>query len=158
MLSRMKSILRDKGYVLYTRRYEMNIVGVRSKSTKANAFDDEMHVFFKTSPLKWEYHVFRMTTDPGTFWLENPMQERGTAILAQGQYVDAYQIGLHLGKYFALVQRKPVTIIRDYDRNAWLDFRNGRKETGLFGINIHRAMSSGSTQDGDKFFAACTVV
>jgi len=85
------------------------------------------------------------------------MQPQGTAILAQGQYVNAYQIGMHQGKYKALVQMAPVTIMRDYDRNARLDFLNGRKDTGIFGINIHRAMAKGKTKVIDKFSAGCQV-
>ena len=154
---RVKSILRQKGFVLNTRPYELNIVGIRSRIVLSNRFDYEIHVFYKSKPLKWSYHIFKATTDPGTFWLKNPMQPQGTAILAQGQYVNAYQIGLHLGKYKALVQVAPVTIMRDYDRNAMLDFFNGRKDKGLFGINVHRAMSKGKTKFIDKYSAGCQV-
>lgn len=157
MLSRIKSILKRNGYRLYTRPFELNIVGLRSKSIRANQFDDELHVFYMVDDKKWAYHYFKITTDPGTYWLSNPAMEHGTAILSQGQYVDAYAIGKHQGKYEALVQVKPVTVIRDYDRNAILDFRNGRKETGLFGINIHRANSAGSTVEIDKYSAGCQV-
>jgi hypothetical protein len=52
------------------------------------------------------------------------LQPKSTAILAQGQYKGAYKIGLHQGKYKALVEAKPITVIRDYDRNAKLDFKN----------------------------------
>jgi hypothetical protein len=85
------------------------------------------------------------------------MHPQGTAILMQGQYKDAYQIGLHRGQYYALVQRNPVTVIRDYDRNAILDFQNGRKDTGLFGINIHRALINGTTKTVDNYSAGCQV-
>lgn len=66
-------------------------------------------------------------------------------------------MGLHRGKYLALVQRKPVTIMRDYDRDASLDFYNGKKTTGLFGINVHRANSTGRTKTVDKYSAGCQV-
>ena len=157
ILPRVKSILRQKGFVLNTRPYELNIVGIRTRSVVPNRFDDEIHVFYKAKPFKWNYHIFKATTDPGTFWLENPMQPQGTAILAQGQYANAYKIGLHLGKYKALVQVAPVTIMRDYDRNAKLDFFNGRKDTGLFGINIHRASAQGTTKFINKYSAGCQV-
>jgi hypothetical protein len=85
------------------------------------------------------------------------MHPQGTAILKEGQYKDAYQIGLHKGKYYALVQRKPVTVIRDYDRNAILDFNNGRLDTGMFGINIHRASINGTTKTVDIHSAGCQV-
>jgi hypothetical protein len=157
MLHEEKSILRLKGYKVCTRPYELNIVGLRSKNTLPNRFDDEMHVFYKVSPIKWNYHVFKATTDPGTFWLENPMNPQGTAILAQGQYVDAYEIGMHNGEYEALVQKKPVTVIRDYERKAYIDFMNGTKDTGLFGIDIHRAKAQGKTLLVDMYSAGCQV-
>lgn len=157
ILPKIKAILRHKGYELFTRPYELNIVGLRSKSTTPNRFDDEIHVFYKVSPLNWHYHVFKATTDPGTYWLRQPMQPQGTAILAQGQYVDAYQLGLHRGKYLALVQRKPVQLIRDYNRNAVLDFKNGRVSEEMAGINIHRANRTGTTKSVDKNSAGCQV-
>lgn len=157
MLTALKTMLRLNGYTLYTRPYELNIVGLRSASTRPNRFDDELHVFFKTRTGTWEYHIYRITTDPGTYWLKNPMQPKGTAILAQGQYVNAYQLGLHRGQYKALVQRKPVNILRDYDRDAVLDFNNGKPERGLFGINLHRAAQRGSTRSIDKYSAGCQV-
>lgn len=157
MLSRIKGILKEYGFVLYTRPYELNIVGLRSKRVDSNSFDDEIHVFYKMQDGLWNYRIYPATTDPGTFWLNNPSYPQGTAILAQGQNVDAYAIGKHRGKYEALVQQKPVTVIRDYDRDAILDFNNGIKQTGSFGINIHRASSSGSTQFIDRYSAGCQV-
>src|SRR5688500_17679011 len=157
MLSRIKEILKDFGFTLYTKPYQLNIVGLRSKNVNSNSFDDEIHVFYTKDDGKWNYHIFPATTDPGTFWLNNPAYPQGTAILAQGQNLDAYQIGFHRGKYEALVQVKPVTVIRDYDRDAILDFNNGTKETGNFGINIHRAESTGSTKVIDQYSAGCQV-
>jgi hypothetical protein len=157
MLSRVKGILKESGYVLNTKPYQLNIVGMRSKSTNSNRFDDEIHVFYKKPNGKWNYHIYPATTDPGTFWLNSPSYSQGTAILAQGQYKNAYAIGLHKGKYEALVQQKPVTVIRDYDRDALLDFNNGTRQRGEFGINIHRAESSGTTKYINKYSAGCQV-
>lgn len=157
MLSRIKSILKESSYVLNIKPYQLNIVGMRSKGTNSNRFDDEIHVFYKKPNGKWNYHIYPATTDPGTFWLNNPSYPQGTAILAQGQYRNAYAIGLHRGKYEALVQEKPVTVIRDYDRDAILDFNNGTKQSGEFGINIHRAESSGTTKYINKYSAGCQV-
>ncbi|MBL4898597.1 MAG: hypothetical protein JKX76_02995 [Colwellia sp.] len=124
--------------------------------------DDEFHVFFNTnvyaSKPKWDYHVFRGTTDPGTYWLQNPIKEQGTAILPAGQYVDTYGIALHAGKYSALCQiHKPVPVFRDYDRNAILDFFNGTIDRGMHGINIHRARPIGDTLTVDGYSAGCQV-
>lgn len=157
LLSKVKGILRSKGYEIYSKPNQLNIIGIRSTSIIPNKFDDEIHVFYKVAPLKWFYHVYKATTDPGTFWLRNPMQPQGTAILAQGQYKGAYRIGLHQGKYKALVQSKPIAVIRDYDRDAKLDFRNGSKSKGMYGINIHRASLNGITKQVDKYSAGCQV-
>jgi hypothetical protein len=157
LFDKVKAILKDKKYKLFTRPYELNIVGMRNRSTIPNSFDDELHVFYKVNTVKWEYHVFRITTDPGTYWLRNPLQPQGTAILPEGQYVNTYQLGLHKGQYEALVEAKPITVIRDYDRNATLDFYNGKKYTGWFGINIHRANRVGTTKTIDKNSAGCQV-
>lgn len=157
MLSRVKAILKDYGFVLYTKPYQLNIVGLRGRSTAPNNFDDEIHVFYMKTDGKWNYHIYSATTDPGTYWLNNPSYEQGTAILAQGQYVNAYTIGKHKGLYDALVQVHPVTVIRDYNRNAVLDFNNGQKQTGLFGINVHRAESNGTTRFIGKYSAGCQV-
>jgi hypothetical protein len=150
-------LLKQQGFVVYEKPYELNIIGVRSIENKSNSFDDVMYVLFKNNHNKWETYQYTITTDPGTYWLEHPMQVDGTGILKQGQYLDAYQIGLHRGKYLALVQRKPVTVIRDYDRNALLDFYNGTESTGLFGINIHRSSIHGITKQVGKWSAGCQV-
>jgi len=157
MLLAIINSLRLKTYETFSRPFELNIIGIRNQSTMPNSFDDEIHVFFKNNNKQWLHYTFPATTDPGTYWLKNPMTPQGTAILAQGQYKEAYQIGLHREKYYALVQRMPVTVLRDYDRNAILDFNNGRPETGMFGINIHHASINGTTKTVDNYSAGCQV-
>lgn len=149
--------LQAKRYKVYTRPYELNIVGIRADSTVPNRFDDELHVFFKTKNGAWVHYPASATTDPGTYWLRNPLNTQGTAILKEGQYINSYQIGMHRGLYTALVQRLPVTVLRDYDRDAVLDFWNGTPQTGLFGINIHRASLNGTTKFIDRYSAGCQV-
>lgn len=86
------------------------------------------------------------------------MHPQGTAMLAPGQYKDTYEIALHRGKYYALCQRlAKVNVFRDYNRNAVLDFYNGRLDTGMFGINIHRARKTGTTYTVDNHSAGCQV-
>ena len=147
--------LRGNGFVIYDKPYQLNIVGRRNDSTLPNKFDDLLYAFWKNDKGDWEGKYFTTTTDPGTYYLKNPLSNLGTAILKQGQYVDTYGIGKHKGQYEALVQLKPVMVIRDYDRNAILDFNNGREETGLFGINIHKAGKD--SKDVDTWSAGCQV-
>jgi hypothetical protein len=161
MIQEIKKLAAKKGFVIYEEPYKLNIWGFRSKTTVPNAFDDEIHVFTniaKSGPPTWAYLVFKCTTDPGTYWLRNPMNVQGTAILNPGQYVNVYQLGLHRGKYKALVQTGgKVSVTRDYDRDAVLDFNNGRVVVGHYGINIHRANKVGTTYTVDKYSAGCQV-
>ncbi|MBL4862076.1 MAG: hypothetical protein JKY09_03545, partial [Crocinitomicaceae bacterium] len=159
MIARIRNIANRKGYLIFKEPYKLNIWGFRSRNEKPNSFDDEIHVFYNTSKsiiARWTYFIFKCTTDPGTYWLRNPMQPQGTALLAPKQYINAYKIALHRGKYYALCQRLgKVEVIRDYNRNAILDFNNGTKSTGMFGINIHRARRIGTTYKVDNYSAGC---
>jgi hypothetical protein len=157
MIPKLVKILKRLKFVVYDKPYQLNIFGIRSAHTNSNQFDDELHVCFRDIKLKWRHVHYAITTDPGTYWLLNPLQVLGTAILKAGQYVNAYRIGLHKGQYKALVQNKPVTVIRDYDRNAVLDFANGREDKGMFGVNIHRANASGTSLSVNKWSAGCQV-
>ncbi|WP_207515039.1 hypothetical protein [Longitalea luteola] len=157
MLSAIQSVFHFNNYVLFTRPFELNIVGVRANTTTPNRFDDQIHVFFQNPQGQTIHLSYEATTDPGTYWLRNPLNLQGTAILAQGQYRDCYQIGLHRGQYAALVQKRKVTVLRDYDRDALLDFRNGKPDTGMHGINIHKTSGSGKALHIDKNSAGCQV-
>ncbi|GAA5036653.1 hypothetical protein GCM10011506_30000 [Marivirga lumbricoides] len=158
MLNKTKQILKRKGYRLFTRPYELNIVAYRSKYVRSNRFDDEIHVFYKNHIGQWLYHIFPATTDPGQYWLDNPMHPQGTAFLKTGQYLDAYAMGLHRGIYEALVQIDEVTVIRNYDRSGIFNwFESGFADKGRFGINVHRAKETGSAKTIDSYSAGCLV-
>ena len=90
-------VLKSKGYRIYSKPYELNIVGRRTDNTKANSFDDYIYIFYKNNDDDWEGYKAKATTDAGTYWLEKPMQSKGTALLKGGQYVDTYKIDLHNG-------------------------------------------------------------
>lgn len=149
--------MRQKQYQLFTKPWELNIVGVRSKSVRSNAFDDSLFVFYRDENQRWQLKGYAVTTDPGTYFLDNPLHEQGTALLKAGQYRSAYALGKHRGKYEALVQQKPVTVLRQYKRRGLPRWQNGRPDTGRFGINIHRASQLGTSLEVDKWSAGCTV-
>lgn len=157
MIPKLIILLRRSGFEIYRKPFQLNIIGIRNTETTSDKFDDELHVLFKNDKNRWIHVKYTITTDPGTYWLNHPMQVDGTAILKQGQYINAYRIGLHKGQYKALVQSKPLTVIRDYDRNAVLDFNNGKESKGLFGVNIHRASIYGKTKKVGKWSAGCQV-
>ncbi len=97
----------DRNYKLYTGVYQLNIIGIRNSTSQPSKFDDEIHVIFQDEKNTWQHFQAAATTVPGLYWLQNPIMTTGTAILCPGQYVDSYQIGLHQGKYKALVQARP---------------------------------------------------
>jgi hypothetical protein len=158
MLQILLNTLARKGYTINTRPFELNIVGVRNNNTKPNSFDDTIHVFYKREDGEWIINSFAATTDPGTYWLKTFMNPEGTAILKPGQYKNSHCIGIHRGKYQALVQQNPVTVIRDTNKDDVLDFNNSREETGIFGINIHRAHPVGVTEKVNDNSAGCQVL
>jgi hypothetical protein len=135
------------GYTIDKRPYKLNIIGVRSLSaTNQEKFDDLLAYFTYDNNGNLIGKVVPATTDPSTYFLKSPMNLKGAAILKSGEYKDSYQLGLHRGKYEALVQRKPVTVIRDDDRNAYINYL-APTQTGLFGINIHKSTKGKNNED-----------
>jgi hypothetical protein len=85
------------------------------------------------------------------------LNPKGTAVLKPGQYVDTWKIGLHQGKYEALTQCANVTVFRDGNKNDVAE-ESKITETGIFGINIHRANPSIVSKFIDKWSAGCQVL
>ena len=156
MKEKLIAALLAHGYRVFTRPFELNIIGVRNNSLIPNVFNDTINALYKDEHGNWILHSYEATTDPGTYWLKNPLNTQGTSILKAGQYINSHLIGLHRNKYTALVQTNPLTVIRDVKRDGKLDF-TGKEDTGNFGINIHRAMQEGTTKFIDKFSAGCQV-
>jgi len=144
-------VLRKKGYQVHEDG-QCNIIGVRSAQTGANSFDDEIHLVWKSNG--WQHNTYPCTCDPGTYWLENPTNVEGTAILMPGQY-PVYKWDLHRGKYETLCQRAgTVKVWRDADKDNVLD-HEGDPNEGWFGINIHHAGTDSTRVD--KWSAGCQV-
>lgn len=130
----------------------LNFVGIRSKANKPNEFDD-LFGLIQNGTIRW----FSCTTNPGTHWLKNLLNPKGAALLKPGQYIDTWKIGLHQGKYKAFVQAKPVTVYRDANKNDFAE-ETSVTDTGLFGINIHRANDKMVSKIIDKWSAGCQVL
>lgn len=157
MLQHILTTLKNLSYQVFTEPFQLNIIGLRSATVISNKFNDKLAVFFKDVKGTWVCFTFPVTTLPGLYWLRNPASKLGTAILLPGQYINTYQIGMHRGKYRALIQTKPVTVLRDNNRNAFADVQITDKETGLFGINIHRAAADETLNKIGKYSAGCQV-
>ena len=142
--------------------YNLNIVGVRNSETLnkvTNKFDDYITLSYKIDG-KWQFHCFDCTTDPGTHWVENVMNDKGVAILKPGQYRKSHKLRLHGGKYLALGQQNPLTVYRDNNRDAKYNLDESKTDTGIFGINIHRASKyeGKKSTNIDKWSAGCQVI
>jgi|TARA_R110001583_G_scaffold43557_2_gene138615 hypothetical protein len=155
-----------KGYKYFhdnsNKGYDVNIIGIRNSETKGrvtNAFDDLLTIAYKKDD-EWQYHEFNCTTDPGSHWVENILNEKGVAILKPSQYRGSHKLRLHQGKYLALGQKKDVTVYRDNNRDSNYDLNESKTDTGIFGINIHRATSraGGKSTRIDKWSAGCQVI
>jgi len=149
----MKYSFFDKG------NYNLNIFGIRKNETKPNSFDDLICLAYKVDDKEY-MKIYQATTDPGTYWLKNPSNVNGTAILVPGQYKKAFKIGYHQGKYEALKQNTKFKVYRDNDRNNVLNFSAPIYEGSSFGINIHRATANDGQKSVqvDKWSAGCQVI
>lgn len=149
-----------KGYSWFesNKDFDVNIVGIRNTTTQnkvTNRFDDTMTLSYKINGV-WQFHQWICTTDPGiTYTTQRLLSPLGVARLVPNQYRGAYQIGLHQGKYEALVQRKPVKVYRDANKD--LKFDETKIEEGLFGINIHRSSPTGISTVIEGWSAGCQV-
>ena len=162
----IETTVKEKGYKWFednsNKGYDVNIVGVRNSKTNGrvtNAFDDCMTISYKVEG-EWKFHCFPCTTDPGTHWVENILNDRGVAILKPGQYRGSHKLRLHQGKYLALGQKKPMKIYRDANLDGKYDLIEESVREELIGINIHRATSraGGKSSRVDKWSAGCQVI
>jgi hypothetical protein len=156
--AQMEKILKSKRYKFFdgTKPYDVNVIGVRRSKGKVNRFDDMIMVVYRDRSKRWCINSYPITTDPGLYWLKNPGRVEGTAILRPDQYRSVYKIDKHRGKYDALCQRLGnVTVYRDADRDSVHDMDEKNTQTGMFGINIHKA--GASSTNVDRWSAGCQV-
>jgi hypothetical protein len=157
--NKVVSAYTKKGYEFFdgNKPYNLNIFGIRKSTTVIDSFDDVLGIIYRNEKLQQICTTWKATTDPGKYWLLHPMNTKGAAILVPGQNLGAWKIGLHQGKYKALVQAKPVKGYRDGDLDNELDFDPQTIETGVFGINIHRSNPYTESYYIDKWSAGCQV-
>ena len=137
----IEKAVKSQSYVWFdgAKDYDVNIVGVRNAipgQEVTNLFDDKLTLSYKIKG-EWFFHSWDVTTEPGKKGVMRFHNLNGVARLVPDQYRGAYALGMHQGKYQALCQRKEVTIWRDKNRD--MDFDEITRDTGIFGINIHKA-------------------
>jgi hypothetical protein len=154
----LKNLYEKKGYQFFDEgQFNLNIFGVRTKNKVADSFDDWIGVCYIDKENNRVCNSFRATTDAGTYWLKNPQNHKGTALLVPNQYKGAYKLGLHRGQYKALVQVQPMKVYRDNNKDIILDFNDLTIQEGVFGINIHRSNPLSYSKNVYKWSAGCQV-
>ena len=136
------------------------LFGVRAPNRNANSFDDMLGCIYVDDKGLYHAHYWPGTTDPGTYWLENPTNSSGCAILVAKQYLDTWTIDLHAGKYEALCQRAgEVSVFRDDSKDNKLSLDPSTIATGYFGINLHASTQTEgrSSTQVNKWSAGCQV-
>jgi hypothetical protein len=99
MLSRIRRLLKRRGFAIFNRPNELNILGLRSKY---DSQPDELHVFYKAGKRKWHYHVFAAMTTV-------TRKENTKAFkIQEGQYKNAFRLA---GDY--LRQTGSITVERN---------------------------------------------
>jgi hypothetical protein len=143
----IESAVLDKGYVWFSDKtnkgYDVNIVGVRNneesiKDKVTNVFDDCLTISYKDESGNWQFFCWMATCDPGKKGVQQFGNKKGVARLVPNQYRGVWKVDKHQGKYDALCQRLGnVTVWRDANKD--LVFEKNVTDTGMFGINIHKA-------------------
>ena len=139
--------VKSKGYKWFedadNQGYDVNIVGVRNNHPSiadkvTNLFDDCLTISYKDESGNWQFYCWMATTDPGKKGVQQYHNKKGVARLVPNQYRATWKIDKHQGKYDALCQRLgEVTVWRDANKD--LIFEEKVTDTGIFGINIHKA-------------------
>lgn len=151
-------VMQRKCYAVFTKGdYNLNLLGIRTGTEVTNRFDDTFVCFYNIDG-RLTMHQWGCTTDPGTYYLQKQLlSSKGCAIVKPGQYRGAYRLGLHQGKYKALVQTgAPITVYRDNNKDNTYDYT--KPETGFFGCNIHCSNPNGTSVQVDKWSAGCQVL
>ncbi|MCG7552075.1 hypothetical protein [Pseudoalteromonas sp. Of11M-6] len=152
--------MRACGHRVFEGELNLNIIGVRHSNTRANTFNDAICVLYQQGG-EWQLKQYKATTDAGLYWRKHPMNVDGTAVLIAGQHLSLWTLGYHQGKYRALVQHKPVVVLRDNNQDDELDTNttpHAELQQGYFGINCHRASATTTSTQVDKWSAGCQVI
>jgi hypothetical protein len=153
-LTAIESAFEKKRWPLPAKEGEAVVYGVRSKNATADdRFECVIGVMWIHGGER-KLAAFQGTTIPGVYWLKNLMSPAGTAILCEGYHKDSWEIGTHKGKP-ALVQRLPVPVYRDKNRDLNYDIDPSTIDIGMFGIDIHRAVLGGISTIIGQWSAGC---
>lgn len=148
------------------RRKQVILTGIRMNNQFNDTFNDFLTVCYWDNG-KYEFFGGMGTTDPGNYYLENPLNVKGTFVMKPGFYKNVWTVGKHRG-YDALVQigyfmgwrtlESKFPVIKDgkaYDSNGKeLPLCSAGAECG---INMHSTKEGFSLWKIGRWGAACQV-
>lgn len=163
---RIIATMQAKGYAIDP---VLNIVAVSGMNLDGTTNNNRLglwnDVILAVKPNGEVMHIARGTTEPDPHFVQNPLDRKGAAFLAFGQYRDAYQIGTHSGlsgtdnAHEALIQIAPIMVNRDSNGNGVRDagdtvLSQGPKDAGL---NWHSASPDSPLPAISRYSAGCIV-
>ena len=181
-VSKIISAMQKKKYVIVTRPYEVNIVGIRRQyegMKYSNSFKDDLYAIYRTdNSSNWTVYKFKITTMPGFYSAKvnggklsvdktsqspnvkqsSVMLGRGTSpnnglgILMPSQYLNIYTIGEHCGAP-AMKTLGEQLFYRDNSPGDTIKYTGQGK--GMAGMLIHRGYPGGSAVN--NWSEGCTV-
>lgn len=152
-IQNFKRIAKQYGYEIFTDSVP-NIWGIRSCSGNIDEFDDLLCWFYGN---EGDIKVWKCTTKASAKYLKNPINKAGTAIVPFGQHLDLWKVGLHAGKYKALVQARELGVHRDNNGDLVIDY-DSSLDVGNHGINLHRAAQFKTEKNVGLYSAGCTTI
>lgn len=156
-IDRLRDSLQALGYRFFERGdYNLNLIAIRSADTNANTFNDLLCVAYKVDG-QWQLKKYPITTDPGQYYREHPMNVKGTAIMVPGQHSGGFKLGLRKGRFPALIQARALPVWRDNNRDQQLDM-TGKVDRGWHAIQVHHAREGGTSTIVGKWSAGCQVL
>lgn len=156
----------NMGFTFREDKMALNVGAIRTTNSQSNKFDDFGFVAFVNQIGEPHLFTFACTTDPGKYYLQNPLDRNGCIITVPGQYIEVFGRGLHNGNYECFKQKKHMCYVRDNNKDTILDFDLYRDSTkrkinafwGINGTNLHRASVIKLLQWVERYSAGCTVV
>ena len=147
-VNKLVQFLKYKGYEIFTKKFELNIVALRNKDNGVvtNKFDEKMYVFFRNEKDNVILIEYDMTTVPGFKPQTTTLPDR-VAVMKLGQYVNAYKIGNHQNKSNHPCLKFAKTKHHRNSNPSKYIFTSPVEE-GAVGLNIHR---SGNPQGNSVF-------
>lgn len=163
LLNKLVRYMEATGYEVFKGNKQFNLIAIEGcnpdtfelNNDEPDKYNDCFNVIeFVNNEAVLKFSVY-CTTEPGSWYTENPMSDKGAARIKFGQY-KSWKIGYHKNQY-ALVQEAPITVFRDLNKDG---YRTGDKEdTGIFGVDIHTTNSDNNeTNSIGRWSAGCIVV